>query len=102
MAEDPEITSTSLPPSPTQLSGNCLLVWNHIAGQKIGRTKILGVWGQTAFEIARDLKMPIDDVCEAITTLQQDKAIYKGEAHYCTVTKGKWATWFPNKFGDKK
>ncbi len=93
-----ENTATSLPQSPTQLSGNCLAVWNHIAGQKIGRTKILGVWGQTVYEIAQELHMTVPDAVKAIVKLQTEGAIYQGPDYQgCTVMMTMEPVWFPAK-----
>ncbi len=77
-------------------------VYEYIAGYKIGKKKVLGHYGQTAYEIARDLKMDFEDVRIAVEALQREGKIETSIGQYCTVTKGKWPTWFPHKFGDKK
>jgi len=61
--------------------------------------KICEKMGLTAFEIAKELGAPTEEVVDTISSLQADGAVYEGHKQYCMVTKTLQPTWFSNIFG---
>ncbi len=53
---------------------------------------------QTAYEIAKGMKMEVDDVYKVLDELFHGGAVYQGTAQFCMVSKGKQGTWYAKEF----